>query len=195
MKAFPLSTAKERVLGICASALFIACLVLLLYTLRGNLIVQILCGLFTVLLTVLLGFYVISSFKSVCILDAQNKTLELRGYPGFTKDLSEAVLVQSLPRRSGHMVTRVLVFSDAQENPIAVVPTLFTHRRGMQAEPMAREMAEYLGIAFRENIPAWEYDKEAFKQHQKEEAEAEKAARKERIEQRRQKLLHRYGKK
>ncbi len=195
MKKFQLSSPKERIAGIVFSVLIIVCFGILLYALRNNTGLVIMCALGAVLLTVLLVFSVVSMLKTECIVDATAKTLEVKGFPSYTKDISQAVLLQTLPRKSGHSVTRVLVFTDAEENIIATVPTLYTHKQGMMADPMAKEMAAYLGIAFQANVPAWEYDKEAFKQHQKEEAEAEKAERKERIERRRQKLLRKYGKK
>ena len=195
MKQFQLSSPKERIAGIVFSVLIIVCFGILLYALRNNTGLVIMCALGAVLLTVLLVFSVVSMLKTECIVDATAKTLEVKGFPSYTKDISQAVLLQTLPRKSGHSVTRVLVFTDAEENIIATVPTLYTHKQGMMADPMAKEMAAYLGIAFQANVPAWEYDKEAFKQHQKEEAEAEKGERKERIERRRQKLLRKYGKK
>lgn len=195
MKKFQLSSPKERIAGIVFSVLIIICFGILLYALRNNTGLLIMCALGAVLLTVLLVFSVISMLKTECIVNATAKTLEVKGFPSYTKDISQAVLLQTLPRKNGHSVTRVLVFTDAEENIIATVPTLYTHKQGMMADPMAKEMAAYLGIAFQANVPAWEYDKEAFKQHQKEEAEAEKAERKERIERRRQKLLRKYGKK
>jgi len=195
MKEFQLSTPKERIAGISFAAVMIACFGLLLYAVRHNTGMLIFCGLCAVLLTVLLVFYMISIMKSVCILDTQTKMLEVKGYPSYTKDLSEAVLVQTFPRKNGQTISRVLVFSDAEENVVAVVPTMFTYKQGVLAEPMAKEMAQALGIEFKENVPAWEYDKEKFKEHQIEEAEAEKAARKERMEMRRKRLLYRYRKK
>jgi len=195
MKEFQLSTSKERLAGIAFSVVMIACFGMLLYAVRRNTALVIMCGLGTVLITVLLVFYIVSILKSVCVLDTQTKILEVKGYPSYTKDLSEAVLVQTFPRKNGQSVSRVLVFTDAQENIVAVVPTLFTYKQGILAEPMAREMAQALGIEFKENVPVWDYDKEKFKEHQKEEAEAEKLARKERMEMRRKRLLYRYRKK
>jgi hypothetical protein len=192
MKVYPLSTIKERAIGIAASVAFLACMGLLLYVLRENVLLLILCSLFIVILAVMLLVYIVNSAKASCILDAENKTLELRGNPGFTKDISTAVLVESLPRRMGQINTRVLVFRDEEETPVAVVPTMFTTRSGIQAEPMAKEMAAFLGIEFRENVPVWEYDKEAYKQHLKDEAEQDKKDRKERIARRRQKLMNKY---
>lgn len=195
MKEFQLSTSKERIAGMGFTAVMIACFGLLLYGVRRNIGLLIFCGLAAVLISVLLVFYIVSVLRSVCVLDTETKMLEVKGYPSYTKDLSEAVLLQTLPRKNGQSVSRVLIFSDAEERIVAVVPTMFTYKQGILAEPMAKEMAQVLGIEFKENVPAWEYDKEKFKEHQIEEAEAEKAARKERMELRRKKLLYRYRKK
>ena len=100
-----------------------------------------------------------------------------------------------MAKKNSQATTRMLVFSDAEENVIATIPTLFTSRQGILAEPMAKEMAQFLGIDFKENVPAWEYDKEAYEQHLKDEAEREKAKRKERQEMRKKKLLYKYRKK
>ncbi len=195
MKEFPLSTPTERILGISFSIVFIAILGGLLYMLREYTAMLILCGLFSLILAALLVFYMISVTKSTCFVDKENMVLEVKGLPSYTKDISSAVLLQTVSRRSGHTINRVLIFSDAEEKIIAVVPTLYTSKRGLMAEPMAKEMAAYLGIEFQANVPAWEYDKEAMKIHEQEEAEREKQERKERIARRRQKLLNRYGKK
>ena len=195
MKEFQLSTPRERITGISVSAVAVVCFGILLFALRNNVTMLIICALAVLLLTVLLVFYVLSILKSKCILDPEKKTLEVIGYPSYTKDISNAVLLQTVGRKSGHAMTRVLVFSDAEEKIIAVVPTLYTYRQGLLAEPMAKEMAAFLGIGFKENIPAWEYDKEKAKEHEKEEAEREKQERAERKKQRYQRLLYRYRKK
>jgi hypothetical protein len=194
MKEFQLSTPTERILGISFSSAMIACMGLLLFALRDDIVLLIMCGLGILLISALLGFYMISILKSVCLVDTEKKILEVKGYPSYTKDVSKAVLLQTMQRKSGQTVSRVLVFSDAEENIVAVIPTLFTLKRGVMAEPMAKEMAKALGIEFQENVPAWEYDKEKFKEHQKEEEEAEKLARKENAERRKKKLQYRIQK-
>ena len=192
MKEFPLSTSKERLAGIAFSVAMILCFGVLLFVLRHNTLLLVLVALCAVPLSALLIFYIFSITKSRLFVDKEKMMLEVQGFPSYTKDISSAVLLQTLSRKSGHTITRVLIFSDANETIIATVPTLFTYKRGLQAEPMAKEMAKYLGIEFQENIPAWEYDEEAYKQHQIEEAEREKQERKERIARRRQKLINKY---
>lgn len=195
IKEFQLSTVKERILSLCFSVVMIAAMGLLVYALRANTMLLVLCALASLLLSVLMVFSVASIFKSKCIVNAETKTIEVKGFPSYTKDLSNAVLLQTMSRKSGHAITRTLIFSDAEETVLAIIPTLFTTRHGVLAEPLAKEMAQFMGIGFQENVPAWEYDKQAYEQHLKDEAEREKAERKERAELRKKKILYRYRKK
>lgn len=192
MKEFQLSTPKERVAGISFSVAMIVAFFVLLFAVRKNTMLLIFTGIGVVLLTATMVFYIVSILKSKCIVDTEKKVLEIKGYPSYTVDVSTAVLLETLPRKSGHAMTRVLVFSDANENVVAVVPTLYTYKQGALADPMAKEMAEALGIEFRRNVPEWQYDKSKYQEHLKEEAEQEKIERKERMEMRRKKLLYRY---
>ena len=175
MKKFRLSTPAERIAGISFTAVMIICFGVLLYALRGNTGLLIASGLGVLLITVILCIYVVSVLKAACIINAETKIMEVQGLSNYTVDLSNAVLLQTLPRKSAQTTIRVLVFSDADEQIVATVPTMFTHKQGILADPMAKEMAEALGIAFKQNVPEWEYDKEKFKEHQKEEAAREKA--------------------
>ena len=192
MKEFQLSTSKERIAGISFSVVMIVSFFCLLFAVRNNTMLLLFTGLGVVLMTASMVFYIVSILKSVCIVDTEKKILEVKGYPSYTKDVSSAVLLETLPRKSGHTVTRVLVFSDAQENGVAVVPTLYTFKQGALADPMAKEMADALGIEFRRNVPEWQYDKAKYQEHLQEEEEQEKRDRKERQEMRRKKLLYRY---
>ena len=194
MKEFPLSTSRERLLGISFSATMILLFLFLIFILRNNTMLLVLVALCAVPLSALLIFYIVSITKSTCFVDKDTMTLEVKGYPSYTRDISSAVMLQTVSRRSSHSMTRTLVFTDAEENIVAAVPTLYTFRRGLQAEPMAKEMAAYLGLEFQANVPLWEYDKEAYKQHLKDEAEADKRERKERIALRRQKLINKHKK-
>lgn len=195
IKEFPLSTVKERILSVCFCIVMIAALGALVYALRNNTMLLVLCGLFALLLSVLMVLSVVSMLKAKCIANAETKTLEVKGTPSYTKDISSAVLLQTMAKKNSQATSRMLVFSDAEENVIATIPTLFTSRQGILAEPTAKEMAQFLGIDFQANVPAWEYDKDAYQQHLKDEAEREKAERKERQEMRRKKLLYKYRKK
>ena len=194
IKEFQLSTIKERILSVCFCVVMIAAMGALVYALRNNTMLLILCGLFGLLLSALMIISVTSMLKAKCFVNAETKTLDVKGNPSYTKDISSAVLLQTIAKKNSQSVSRVLLFSDAEENVIAAVPTLFTTRQGILAEPMAKEMAQFLGIDFQANVPEWEYDKKAYEQHLKDEAEREKAERKERQEMRRKKILYRYQK-
>ena len=176
MKEYRLSSPEERLAGISFSVVMVIVFGILLFTVRGNLTMLITCTLAVLLITVLLGFYVLSVLKAACVLDPKAKTMEVKGFPTYTVDLSGAVLLQTLPRRSGHTSVRCLVFSDTDDKIVAAVPTLFTYKQGVRAEPLAMEIAKELGIEFKENVPVWEYDKEEMKKHLAEENEKEKAA-------------------
>ena len=160
MKEFRLSTRSERIAGISFSAAIIVCFGILIYALRVRPMLMLVCGLGVLAISALLVIYVISVLKAACVVNAEEKTMEVRGYSTYTVDLSNAVLLQTIARKNAQTTLRALVFSDAEESVIAVVPTMFTSRQGIFAEPMAKEMAQYLGIDFQQNVPEWEYDKE-----------------------------------
>ena len=52
---------------------------------------------------------------------------------------------------------------------------MFTSRQGVEAEPLAEELAQIMGLEFIANVPKWEYDEEARKLHDAEVAEQERA--------------------
>ena len=191
MKEFRLSTPGERLVSIAFSVLVILGLGGLLFLLRSNLGLLIVCGLAAGLLARLFGVYIYNVLRTVCIVDPEKKQLTYKGINGKVFDLTSAVQLQTLPKRNGQTAIRTLVFSDEDDMIVAVIPTMFTYKQGMMAEPMAEEMAKVLGIRFKRNIPEWEFDKELYKQHIKEEAERQKAESKAR---RKAKMSHRINK-
>lgn len=182
MKEFRLSTPGERLGSIAFSVLVVLGLGGLLFLLRNNLGLLIVYGIAAALLALLFGVYIYNVLRTVCIVDPEKKTLTYKGINGKVFDLTSAVQLQTLPKRNGQTTIRTLVFSDEEDMIVAVVPTMFTYKQGMMAEPMAEEMAKVLGIRFKRNIPEWEFDKELYKQHIKEEAEQQKAESKARRE-------------
>ena len=180
MKEFRLSTPLERIASVSFDAVILAAFGLLLYALRNQIGLMIVCSLGVALISVLLIVYVINVTKAACIVNLEEKTMTVRGVKEYTVDLSEAVLLQTIARKGGQATIRVLIFSDAEEKIIASIPTMFSFKQGIQAEPMAKEMAAVLGIDFQQNVPEWQYDKEKYKEHLKEEAEREKKEAKER---------------
>jgi len=180
MKEFRLSTAAERVTGIGFTAVILVAFAALLYALRTNMMLLIFCGLGVVVVGALLVVYVRGVMRAAAVVDREQKLLHIRGVKDYTVDLKEARLLQTIGRKNGQTTLRVLVFSDAQETVVATIPTMFTFRQGIWADPVAKEMAEELGIEFQQNVPDWQLDKKKYEEHVKEEAERERKESKER---------------
>ena len=184
MKEFRLSTAGERAAGCCFTIAMMALFGLLLYALRNDLMLLIFCGVGALLVSVLLLMYVLNVLKASVAVDTENKKLIVKGLRNEEIDVSKAVLLQTFAKKNGQSTLRVMMFSDEEEQIIAAVPTMFTFRQGMWAEPVAKEIAALLGIEFKQNVPQWQFDKELYKQHVQEEAERERKESKERREKR-----------
>lgn len=174
MKKYPLSTPAERIAGVAFSIIMIAVMGLLLYALRNDLTILILIGLGVVVVVGTLILYVMNVAKAACVYDPKTNVLRVLGFRERTIDLNKVTCLQTITVKSGHVESRSLAFSDADENVVAIVPTYFTSKRGVLAEPMAKKMAEELGLEFQANVPAWEYDEEARKIHEVEVAKQEK---------------------
>ena len=164
----------ERIASVAVVAIVLVIAGLLLQSLRGQIGLMIFCGVTVALIAVMLITYVINAMKGACVIDTTNKIMEVRGLANYTVDLSTATLLQTVPQKSAQTTIRVLIFSDAEGKIIAQVPTMFSFKQGVQAEPMAKEMAKDLGIDFKQNVPEWEYDKEKYKEHEKEVAEQQR---------------------
>ena len=180
MKKFPLSTSAERAAGVAFTAAMLALFGLLLYALRGNLTMLLVCGLGVGLIGLLLIIYCVSVVKASVTVDAEKKLLHVSGVKNYTVDLKDATLLQTFARKNGQTTVRLLVFSNKDEEIVASVPTMYIFRQGIWADPVAKEIAAELGIDFKQNVPDWELDKEKYKEHMKEEAEREKKEAKER---------------
>lgn len=182
MKKYPLSTKAERIAGIAFSILAIAVLGFLLYALRSDLTILLLTSVGVAFVVVVLVLYMMNVTKAVIVYDPEGRTLKVQGFRERTVDLNKVACLQTLTVKSGHVESRSLAFSDAEGNMVAVVPTYFTSKRGVAAEPMAKAMAADLGIDFQANVPEWEYDEEARKAHEIEVAKQEKEDAKKRRE-------------
>ena len=180
MKKFPLSTSAERAAGVAFTAAMLALFGLLLYALRGNLTMLLVCGLGVGLIGLLLIIYCVNVVKASVMVDSENKLIHVIGVKSYTLDLKDATLLQTFARKNGQTTVRLLVFSDKEDEIVASVPTMYTFRQGIWADPVAKEIAAELGIDFKQNVPDWELDKEKYKEHMKEEAEREKKEAKER---------------
>ena len=165
MKKYPLSSPKERAVGIAFSLIIIAIMGLLLYALRNDTMMLLLVGIGVLLVTIILCLYMLNVVKAVIVYDSLTRVLKVKGFAERTIDLSGVTLLQTITVKSGHVESRSLAFSNAEGDVVAIVPTYFTSNRGMAAEPMAMQMAKELGIEFQANVPKWEYDKEARKAH------------------------------
>lgn len=174
MKKYPLSTSAERTAGILFSFAMIAALALLLYALRGNLTYLLLIGLCVLLVSAILILYVVNVGKAACVYDSQTNSLEVVGFKNYTIDLNKVACIQTITAKTGQVEGRSIAFTDAEGAVVAVVPTYFTSKRGVMAEPMAKQMAADMGIEFQENVPVWEYDNEARKIHDAEVVQQEK---------------------
>lgn len=174
MKKYPLSTPAERSVGIVFSVIAIVVLAVLVYAIRDNLAVMLLTAVGVVLVAGILVLYVMNVSKAACVYDPETNTLKVLGFQERTIDLGKVACLQTITVKSGHVESRSLAFTDAEGGMVAVVPTYFTSNRGIQAEPMAKEMAADLGLEFQANVPAWEYDEEARKAHEIEVARQEK---------------------
>ncbi len=185
MKKFQLSTPAERMVGITFSVIISAALVFLLFALRNNMAVLLLTAVGVGVVVFVFALYVLNVAKAACIPDPESKTLRVTGVRERNIDLSRAAYLQTIPVKSGHIESRSLAFTDAEDKVLAIVPTYFTSRRGVLAEPLAKELAQVLNLEFVEKVPVWEYDKEARKAHdieveqqEKEAAKADREARK-----------------
>ena len=146
MKEFKLSTAAERAAGITFTAAMLVLFAALLYTLRSNPVLLIFCGLCVALIGLLLVIYCVNVMKAAAIVDREGKQLHIRGVRNYTLDLQNATLLQTFARKNGQSTIRLLVFSDKEEDIVATVPTMFTFRQGIWADPVAKEIAAELGI-------------------------------------------------
>ncbi len=195
MREFYLSTKLERAMGVAFSLAAIVCMGVLLYALRGDLLILCMTGACVLLVSVCLGYYVMGVLRGRCLVE-ENRKLRVHGVKSYTLELSDAVLLETLPVKSGHSTTRALYFSDDQGNVVGVVPTFFTSKEGIYADPMAKELAEAMGLEFRANVPLWYYDKQKRIEHDQEVArqqkEEAKARREAKIKLRREKLLKKY---
>ncbi|MBR2888816.1 MAG: hypothetical protein IKC09_00900 [Oscillospiraceae bacterium] len=183
MKKYYLSTPSERITGFSVSAVMIVAMAVLVFAVREDLAVMILTAVGCVLVAAGLIYYSLNVVKAAVEPVPGEKKLLVHGIRSYTLDLTNAVRLETITVKSGQVTGRALHFSDAEGKTVGVVPTMFTSNNGLQAEPMAIELAKDLGLEFYANVPKWEYDEEARKAHeievaqqQKEEAKARREA-------------------
>ena len=188
MKTFPLSTPAERTAGIAFSVAISAVMLVLLWALRSQPGLLIATAIGVILIIALLGVYVVSVLKAVCIPHPEEKKLEVRGLTNRVLDLSTATTLETIAVKNGQSEGRMLVFSDAEGNIVGKVRTYFTSQRGLLAEPMSIELAKALGLQHHANVEPWEYDPEKREEEKIASRERAKARREMRIQKRMQKM-------
>ena len=189
MKQFALAGSRERIVGSLTASVLLVCMAMLIFALRTDLLSFIICVAAVVLVSGGLLFYLVNLFRAQCIVLPGAKTLQIRGIPDYKVDISGAVCLRTGEFKAGPVVTRTLIFSDAEGASVAAVPTFFTADQGAQAEPMAIELASALGIGFEPTLEKWQYDAAARKEHNLEVAAKEKQQRKEKLQSLKAKLL------
>ena len=175
MKKYYLSTSKERITGIIFSLIMIVVLVLMLVALRSNVTILLLTGICVVLVCSILVIYILNVTKAACVPDLENHVLRIQGVRERVIDLDKVAQLETIPVKSGQVESRSLAFTDEEGKVVAIVPTYFTSKRGVQSEPMAKELAQVCNLRFKANVPLWEYDEEARKIRDEEVAKQAKA--------------------
>ena len=175
MKKIYLSTKEERFKGIAFSAVMIVAMAALLPLLLDNMTMLVLTIIGELVLAAGLMYYAMNAAKAAVVFTPGEKKIRVEGARSFELDLTDAVCLETFPVKNGQVNGRGLAFTDAEGKVIGIVPTMFTSRQGVLAEPMAMELAQELGLEFKANVPRWEYDEEAMKVHEAEVAQQEKA--------------------
>lgn len=189
MKRFSLCSPRERITASILCGLLIACMGLLIFILRFDLFSCIVCAVACVPVGAGLAFYVLNLYRCGITVREGADTLVVHGFPEYKVDLEGAVSLQTAAFKSGPIATRTLVFSDETGAACASVPTFYTANQGACAEPMARELAQTLGLAFVDTVPVWEYDKQARREHQKQLALEDRQNRREALQRIKAKLF------
>lgn len=189
MKTYRLSSLGERLAAILISATAIFCMILLCFALRTDLLSMIICVPASLLVCLVLAFYVVNLMKAAVVLFPENKVLTLRGIPDSTVSIEGAVCLETTGIKVGPLSARSLIFRNEAGDVVASVPAFFTANQGVQAEPLAMELAAVLGLTFKPTLEPWEYDKKLRKQHLQELAQAEKEQRRQNWRRLKEKLL------
>lgn len=182
MKRFSLCSARERITASILCVMLIVCMVLLICILRFDLFSVLICTVACLAVGAGLVFYVMNLYRCGITVGKGESTLLVHGFPEYKVDLKGAVNVQTAAFKNGPVATRTLVFCDEAGNAVASIPTFFTVNQGAYAEPLARELANELGMVFHATVPVWEYDKEERREHRKQLELEEKQRRRETIQ-------------
>ena len=194
MKTFRLSSPSERISSIALTAFVLVSEIALLFAVRNDVSILIMAAVFCLLLGAAMIYSTVTTLRAACTFEAEGKKLHVTGARKYTLDLSSATMLQTVGVKNGHTMSRILVFSDAEENIVASVPTVFTTKQGVWAEPMAIELAKEMGLEFLANVEPWHYDEEKRKEHEKEVALQEKEEAKQRKKDRAKRMRYRIEK-
>lgn len=190
MKIYRLSSTAERIAAVLISAILILSMILLCCLLSQDALSLIICSLCALLVSAALIFYVANILKAA-VIPQPDGILEIKGIPDASVRVADAVSLETAPLKTGPVATRTLVFRDTAGEVVASVPAFFTANQGAQAEPLAMELAEVMGLAFNPTLEPWEYDKNKRKQHMKELAQEEKERRRKKFRALKNKILRR----
>ena len=177
MKTYRLSSLGERLTALLICTVMIAFMAFLCIALSGDLFSLIICLLASVLVCFALAIYLINLLKAAVTPCPQEAVLQVKGISDYTVSVAGAVTLETAGVKNGPMAARSLIFRSEAGDVVASVPTFFTAYQGAQAEPLAMELAQVMGLTFRPTLEVWEYDKAARKEHQKEQAQKEKEQR------------------
>ena len=178
MKEIRLSGRTDRVTAWLVTALLAALVVFLLRALRGDPSARILLLLVGLAVLAVTLFYLLSVIRAACVVS--DAGLEIVGPVRYRQPLDGVAGVRTQGFTAGPVARRSIVLTDAQEQPVATIPTYFTSRGGALAEPAAQALAAALELPFTPSLEPWEYDRAARREHNKALAEEERRARKER---------------
>lgn len=190
MKIYRLSSAAERFVAVVISVILILSMILLCCLLSRDAFSLIICILCSLLVSAALVFYVANLMKAALIPNADG-LMDIKGIPDTHVDISKAVSLETAALKTGPVATRTLIFRGEAGEVVTSVPAFFTANQGAQAEPLAMELAEAMGLDFNPTLEPWEYDKQLRKQHMKEVALEEKEQRRRRFRALKNKILRR----
>lgn len=190
MKIYRLSSTAERFAAVLISLILILSMIFLCCLFSRDALSLVICILCSVPVSAALVFYVANLMKAA-VIPQPDGTLQIRGIPDTCVQTGSAVSLETAALKTGPVATRTLIFRDEGGEVVASVPAFFTANQGAQAEKLAIELAEAMGLAFHPTLEPWEYDKKLRRQHMKEVALEEKEQRRRRFRALKNKILRR----
>lgn len=174
MKKIRLSSTADRVLVTSALVFMLLLFSMLVFATRSAPVAFGVTLTASIILLLLFSTYVLSVWRSACVIMPDSAQVVIRGLRTFPIDVSEAAGVSSQPFQMGSSSSRRIVFSNVEGEPLAAFATSFLTKQGALAEPVASEIAQALDLAFLPSLQPWEYDRKAKKAHDAEQKEKKK---------------------